>query len=608
MKAIDIYMFRRLTLDLGFEWIGSDSAILAFCQDLKRYLTLAAEDDHITRWEPVEKLVRAHLSYEGFALECEHPNVFSALYQIACWPLKIKTREVTHEQEQAYISSFVKNEEACKDWTPDEDASSVISLARSLLHRALPGLDLSCESIRCWFRHGPGATYESVSGDDKNFFEVPTRVTYQYPEDAFYANEGLAFDCLSGRSRDGYLANHARLTLVPKDHKGPRGVFIHPVATVMVQQAQCTALRAAWKRGPYAKCYNPEDQGDQRSKAFIGSAAKWFYTLDLKDASDRIPVKLVALLFRSWALPLMATRVTHVEMPGGETLPLRMFAPMGAPVCFDVLSLVVWSIASAATALKVVMPGDRNWRATLLRLQWIERHCENIASVIGDDLTGDTRYYAHAVSGLQAVNLVVNRNKSFVTGYFREACGMDAYKGVDVTPLRQKVSLSDEADVIGLIELHNRVARFRSSWLRVVYLLRDRVRSILRFTLALTRNSVREPLLLQALPGEDVIGWNFFHSDWRFDVTYGELRIVYRKPSVRRDQYPTSCDRRFDLSYWLIRKNHSVDVTIMPYAATTKVVTGSPLQKERDDAMMLALEKYQRRRNGVRKAKVLRTR
>lgn len=580
MNADDIYMFKRLSLDLGLEWIGDDPDILVICQKLKSYLTIAAEDDCISRWVPVERLVRKYFVVQ-FYLDFEYPHVFSACYQVACWPLKIRSQEVTHEQEQAYVSSFLKNEASCQRWSPDEDANRVISLARILLHRALPGLDLSYESIRGGLRHGPGAVYEGVVGDDKNFFEVPTQVQRYIPEDAFYANPSIAHDCLSDRvCYSSYLKNHARLTLVPKDHRGPRGVFTHPIATVMVRQAQADAIRRAWQRGRYAKCYNPYDQRVQQERAFIGSYSRWFYTLDLKDASDRIPVKLVALLFRSWAFALLMPRVTRVELPDGSSHQLRMFAPMGDPLCFDVLSLVVWSVSTAATALAVVRPGDRSWRATKDRINFVDCHYDSIASVVGDDLTGDNRYFDHAVKGLQSVNLQVNIAKSFSRGHFREACGMDAYKGVDVTPIRQKTSLNGD-DVLGLIDLHNRVVRYRHNWTRTIWLLRDRIQSKLGYKLALTRRCDREPLLLQALPGEDVMRWNL-STEWRFTTVYGDLRVVYRQPTIPRDNFPQSDDRRHDLNYWLIRQGETSSGTNQPYATSSKLVVGSKLQMEFD--------------------------
>jgi hypothetical protein len=37
---------------------------------------------------------------------------------------------------------------------------------------------------------------------------------------------------------------------------------------------------------------------------------------------------------------------------------------------------------------------------------------------------------------LESFGLKINRDKSCVGGFFRESCGMDAFKGIDVTPVR----------------------------------------------------------------------------------------------------------------------------------------------------------------------------
>jgi hypothetical protein len=45
-------------------------------------------------------------------------------------------------------------------------------------------------------------------------------------------------------------------------------------------------------------------------------------------------------------------------------------------------------------------------------------------------------WYRCVTDALSSVGLVVNHDKSFVHGHFRESCGMDAFRGVQVTPIR----------------------------------------------------------------------------------------------------------------------------------------------------------------------------
>lgn len=579
MNPNSILLFRSLCLDLDHEYTSSDAVILPVCQQLKTVLTTAVEavgDSLIegsawpSEWFP----------FKGWG---EGEFTFKTWYQIACWPLKIHASDTTHSQEEAYLESFLLNEESCKSWRPDDYAMQIIRLARIVLYRALPQLDLSHEKIQKWYKHGPGAVYEGCYGSDKNYFRVPGGVARHYPEDTFYANSMLAFDCLQGdritdvEASEGVTPNHAKLTFVPKDHKGPRGVFTHRVATVMVRQAQARALREAFKRGPLRKCYNPEDQVFQQLQALMGSETRLVFTLDLKDASDRIPAKLVRLLLPSHAKALMAARVTHVELPSGSKHILRMFAPMGDPACFDVLSLVCLSVSLSAAALDWVDAGMYGWRSTLRRVEWIEQNCDRIVTVFGDDIAGMVPYYDSVCRGLEAVNLKINWSKSFRYGPFREACGCDALNGDIVTPLRQKSTLERD-ELVGLIDLHNRVVRQYPGWSRVICVLRRIARRLAKGRIAMTSDYSREPNALQCLEGESPWTWNLFFTKWSFDTSLGELRIRVPGIVVPQEKFCESWDRRWDLSYWLLTRGDSYSAP--RYESTRRSVTGSPKADE----------------------------
>jgi hypothetical protein len=88
---------------------------------------------------------------------------------------------------------------------------------------------------------------------------------------------------------------------------------------------------------------------------------------------------------------------------------------MGSALCFPVLALTTWAILAAGAP-------DANARKSIY--------------VYGDDVIVPTAQAANAIKQLEAFGLKVNRDKSCISGFFRESCGMDAYKGVSVTPVR----------------------------------------------------------------------------------------------------------------------------------------------------------------------------
>jgi hypothetical protein len=158
------------------------------------------------------------------------------------------------------------------------------------------------------------------------------------------------------------------------------------------------------------------DQEPNRLAAKYGSESGRYATLDLAEASDRVSLELVRLLFPEPLLGhLEACRTSSTELPDGRILELRKFAPMGSALCFPIMALCVWAILTAAA-------DDADTRKSVY--------------VYGDDVIVPTAYAANAIEQLESYGLRVNRDKSCTTGPFRESCGMDAFLGVDVTPVR----------------------------------------------------------------------------------------------------------------------------------------------------------------------------
>jgi hypothetical protein len=160
------------------------------------------------------------------------------------------------------------------------------------------------------------------------------------------------------------------------------------------------------------------DQGPNQRGAYLGSSTGRYVTLDLKEASDRVSLDLVRLLFPSHLLDaLERSRSSSTVLPNGQELELRKFAPMGSALCFPILALTIWSLLTAAAP-------DEDTRESIL--------------VYGDDVIVPTAFAERAITVLELFGLIVNRNKSCIQGLFRESCGVDAFNGLNVTPVRFK--------------------------------------------------------------------------------------------------------------------------------------------------------------------------
>lgn len=292
----------------------------------------------------------------------------------------------------------------------------ILSRAQLLLHRLFE--DVNLRDIKP--RHGPGTVSTKEVGPDKYMFRsVPKRLTDVYPWDShFCASLGHASDC----QRHGFYPvdneePYARVCLVPKDSRGPRLISCEPLAFQWIQQGIRRVLYEHVERHRLTR-WNVffTNQQPNQFGALLGSKTGAYATLDLKDASDRVGLELVRLLFPGTVLPFLeAARSIGTELPDGSKILLGKFAPMGSALCFPVMALTIWALLSAGAE-------DTDTRESIL--------------VYGDDVIVPTAYAAKAIETLEAFGLKANLDKCCIKGSFRESCGVDAFNGHNVTPLR----------------------------------------------------------------------------------------------------------------------------------------------------------------------------
>lgn len=271
-------------------------------------------------------------------------------------------------------------------------------------------------------RHGPGAVATRQQLWEKyQFTNVSAKIRSVYPLDAyFYASLGHVSDDISGLTSMSDEDLPARVLLVPKDSRGPRLISCEPVDYQWVQQGLGRSIVEHVENNVLTK-YNVffTDQGPNQRGALLGSSRESgnkYATLDLNEASDRITLSLVRLLFPEHIrVYLEACRSSSTTLPNGKVITLQKYAPMGSCLCFPVLALSVWAILTAGAP-------DADTRESIL--------------VYGDDVVVPTAYAANAMKLLESFGLKINQDKSCTAGLFRESCGTDAFNGVNVTPVR----------------------------------------------------------------------------------------------------------------------------------------------------------------------------
>jgi hypothetical protein len=243
----------------------------------------------------------------------------------------------------------------------------------------------------------------------------------------------------------------AKLIAVPKDSRGPRLICVHPAESVWIQEGlwheleRVIALDRHWTAAIPRGKIRFRDQSVNGTIALLSSRSRRYATIDLKEASDRLSVKLVSHLFGdkyAWFDCCRARRFYTTEHSIGRLSGVvHSYAPMGNATTFPVQSLVFWSICVAS-----------------MRSHGF--HQPEAAFVFGDDIAIPSVMAPKVCEDLESFGLRINRNKSFWSGFFRESCGVDAFKGINVTPVRWKTTLAAE-HLTGLLSLSDIAMRLR---------------------------------------------------------------------------------------------------------------------------------------------------
>jgi hypothetical protein len=278
-------------------------------------------------------------------------------------------------------------------------------------------------------RHGPGAVATGEKVYEKSVFSRFYRnlaKEFPYEEYFFFNSSHLCDELQAYLSLEEKESGTAKVVLVPKDSRGPRLISCEPLEYQWVQQGLMRSLIKAITSHPLTKGHvNFDDQTVNQDLALKASRGEPWVTLDMKEASDRVSRALVEYLFpEPWRCCLLAARTTATRLPSGEVITLKKYAPMGSAICFPVEALVFWALSVAV--IQHTRP-DLNAACAASRVY-----------VYGDDIIVRTEDHGTILQRLPEFGLLFNEGKCCTAGSFRESCGVDAYKGVNVTPLRLK--------------------------------------------------------------------------------------------------------------------------------------------------------------------------
>lgn len=404
-------------------------------------------------------------------------NALRVLRQVCFMFYKLET-PYTKAQENRVIADFIQTELELETLDVNRELSSSVLLgtARNLISRVLA----NATPYAGIPRHGPGAVATGECQSEKHVFKrYYRRLAEKFPYDHwFYTNAThLSDELASLDALEDLEHGTAKVVLVPKDSRGPRLISCEPLEYQWIQQSLMSVLVSTLENHPWTRGQvNFKDQTINQRMALLGSVAPFNWcTLDMKEASDRVSLELVKALFPSeWFEALYASRTPQTRLPDGTLVRMKKFAPMGSAVCFPVEALVFYALGVSAL---------HHYTDTPLR------KAASQVYVYGDDIICHTANHGVIGSTLEQFGLKLNRDKCCVAGPFKESCGMDAFFGVSVTPVRVRTTWSyrrKPSALASYVALHN--AAYERGWYHLAEYILVELQNIWSWTIPIVSN------------------------------------------------------------------------------------------------------------------------
>jgi hypothetical protein len=226
----------------------------------------------------------------------------------------------------------------------------------------------------------------------------------------------------------------SRITTVPKSVKTDRTIAIEPLLNVFLQlgvdRVMRQQLRIRWG-------YDLNSQAKNQSMAREASISDEFATVDLSAASDRISLRLCAMLLPEEWFNLLYELRSPNGVVGGSWTHFEKISSMGNGFTFALESLIFGALV----------------RCAIRRTRSVRE-----SAVYGDDIVIPKGAYNYLLTLLEMSGFRVNESKTFVSGPFRESCGVDVFLGYNVRPVFLKRKLDN---IPAVFYLHNRIYQLR---------------------------------------------------------------------------------------------------------------------------------------------------
>jgi hypothetical protein len=334
--------------------------------------------------------------------------------------------------EEKTLALYLETEDRLARLELDEDTQLILGLNR-IMKRWLRKLDLR-DLVP---NHGGGSVAEGKLTLYEKYKQLRTdlmlRVVLNNDTISYYgAGFNASNDADLRAERDTEVVRVSRTIFVPKTYSKLRVISMEPVTLQYWQQSIMKRLYNFISTHRYLKhAIKLEDQTYNQNMARRGSLEDNLSTIDLSAASDSVKWTLVKRIFAKTPLLkwLYATRSNQTKLPDGSVIEMQKFAPMGSALCFPIQCLIFAAVIEYVTQRCCTANGDYPGYA-----------------VYGDDMVVAKGVTDEVIEALQSLGFLVNRDKTFTSGPFRESCGKDYHNGNDVSSIYFRFNVKHNFD------------------------------------------------------------------------------------------------------------------------------------------------------------------
>lgn len=297
-------------------------------------------------------------------------------------------------------------------------------------------------------RHGPGSSngtkanthYHKLFHGDMTYKSKSLYQTYRAQISSTWTEAELFRRSICKSA----VCRSSKVMTVPKNDRTSRTICVEPSLNMFVQLGLGSCIEDVLRRSHNIDLSTQPDIN--RAMAREGSVNAKFCTIDLKQASDLIPRKFV-----EWLLPpevyraLETARSEYFTLPDGTEHRFEMFASMGNGFTFPLQTLIFATLVRATY--------------TCLGIKPIKTGIHRNYAVFGDDIVCLSDTYHIVCQVLRRAGAIVNDDKSFAVGSFRESCGSDFFNGHNIRGIYLKESKNESH----IYSAFNRLSRWSAS-------------------------------------------------------------------------------------------------------------------------------------------------